>query len=378
MNNFPLRRLINTVSLACLLLVSNLFLEASPQPSATQDSAATVRGAIYIPFEAYNAPQMWKNFSRDETRRDFGYARQIHLNALRIWASYEYWQMEPEKFKTSLDELLAAADASGIRVMLSLFENDGVPPTPENMWTTDPRKAFAIQSPGLDVASPEHKERWEKPRSFVKWFMEHYRNDKRLLAIELMNEPSAGKKKTGTLPFAKSMFDTAKSLRGVVPLTVGTARVETAEECIPLGLDIIQIHDNFPKSAKALEERITEALPVGRKNNLPVWLTEWQRVRPSGSGWNKQKLASKEKGIDYASLASTVQKYPIGNFFWSLMVKKAYLPPQRLNGTVNGLFWPDGSVWSLPDARAIAQDPKLELREKDLPRGFLAYLKKSR
>ena len=61
----------------------------------------TIRGAVYVPSEAFNAPQMWKNFSLAETRRDFGYAQEIHLNALRIWASYEYWQMEPEHFKAS-------------------------------------------------------------------------------------------------------------------------------------------------------------------------------------------------------------------------------------------------------------------------------------
>ena len=64
--------------------------EAASAPD--HESGASVRGAIYIPAEAYNAPQMWKNFSLAETRRDFGYAQRINLNALRIWASYEYWQ----------------------------------------------------------------------------------------------------------------------------------------------------------------------------------------------------------------------------------------------------------------------------------------------
>lgn len=36
------------------------------------------------------------------------------------------------------------------------------------------------------------------------------------------------------------------------------------------------------------------------------------------------------------------------------MVKRAYLRPQRTKGSVNGLFWPDGSVVSANNARAIA------------------------
>jgi hypothetical protein len=75
-----------------------------------RDVPETIRGAVHIPSEAFNAPQMWwKNFNLEETRRHLGYARKIHLNALRIWASYEHWQMEPERFKTCFDQLLATA-----------------------------------------------------------------------------------------------------------------------------------------------------------------------------------------------------------------------------------------------------------------------------
>jgi len=51
-----------------------------------------------------------------------------------------------------------------------------------------------------------------------------------------------------------------------------------------------------------------------------------------------------------ASLAPMVNAYPVATFFCSLMVKPAYLPRQRHIGTVNGLFWPDGSVVSLKNA----------------------------
>lgn len=48
------------------------------------------RGAVYIPARAYNAPQMWRSHDPAETRRDMGYARQVDLNAVRVWASYEF------------------------------------------------------------------------------------------------------------------------------------------------------------------------------------------------------------------------------------------------------------------------------------------------
>jgi hypothetical protein len=328
-------------------------------PTVADQQPLAIRGAVYLPAEAFNAPQMWENFSLTETRRDFGYAQEIHLNALRIWASYEYWQMEPEHFKASLDQSLDEAQAHGIRILVSLFENDGVAPTPENMWTTDPKRAFDVCSPALAIVSPAHKERWEKPREYLKWFMQHYRDDQRLLAIEVMNEPDRN-----TTAFAKSMFQTAKSMEGSVPLTIGSDSIENALNYIPLGLDIIEFHVNFPPTRQYFESEITNAIAVSKQNHLPVWLTEWQRLRPGGSGWGKTKIPPDETLPDYASLAPIVHQYQIGNFFWSLMVKPAYLPPQRAQGTINGVFWPDGSVWSLRDARTIANDPSLKIPER--------------
>ena len=376
-NGMTFMNIIRTI-VALSVSVGGLCFAADSRPAVRRDAPETIRGAIYVSSNAFNAPQMWKNFSVEETQRDFGYAKKINLNALRLWASYEYWKLEPERFKTSFDQMLGAAEQSGIRIMVSLFERCGKSYSPAEMWSTDPRRAFAMISPSPEVFSPEHKSEWEAPRAFVKWFMENYRNDERLLAIEVMNEPQLQpRNQPPSVPFAKSMFVTAKAMQGSVPLTIGIDDHEDlAEEFIPLGLDFIQFHDNFPPSAEALEEHIQAAIRLGAKHHLPVWLGEWQRVRPSGSGWSGEKLSAEETTPNYASLAPVVQKYPIGSFFWSLMVKRAYLQAQRERGTINGLFWPDGSVWSLADARAIARDPQLDLVEKkSLPPGFLDYLK---
>ncbi|NYT40684.1 cellulase family glycosylhydrolase [Sphingomonas sp. R-74633] len=335
-----------------------------------RDREADIRGGIYVTSDAYNAPQMWKNFNAKEIDRDLGYAQKIHLNALRVWASYEYWQTNPADFQAKFDQFLALSHKHGIRILISLFENDGVAPTPEHMWSIDPKTAFSIQSPGNKIANgPE--EGWAEPRGFVEWFMKRYGKDDRLIAIEVMNEPRAGKDGAkGTLPFTHAMLATAKALQGSVPLTVGTARIGEAKALIPLGIDIIEIHNNFPRDPADMKNAIEQAMAVGKEANLPVWLTEWQRVRPGGNGRGGKGIANAERGPDYASLASTVNAYPVATFFWSVMVKPAYLQRQRHIGTVNGLFWPDGSVVSLKDARAIAEDPKLVLREKPIPETF--------
>lgn len=338
--------------------------EAAPgQPSA-------VRGAVYVSARAYNAPQMWRDYRPAEARRDCGYAAELHLNALRIWVSYEYWKRDPAAFQRKFDDFATAASAEGIRLLVSLFENDGIPPTEENLWLTDPLKAAAIQSPGRAIAADSAQ--WEGPRRFVRWFLARYGDDPRMLAIEVMNEPSVGNRKlAGTVPFAEEMYRVARAAHKRAPLTIGFAKIENAEPFYPLGLDLIEVHENFPPDEAAMRQSIEGSLAVGRSHHLPIWLTEWQRLRPSGTGWENQQLSTEEKTPHYAPVARVVAQYPVGSFFWSLMIKRAYLLAQRKNKTINGLFWEDGAVWSLEDARAIAGDSQLQLTERrTLPAGF--------
>lgn len=352
-------------SFAALALSGAAFAPGSAQVRV--DDPASVTGAIYIPSNAYNAPQMWKNFDPAEVDRDLGYAQVIKLNALRVWASYEYWQMAPAKFQANFERFLGIAQKHRMRVLISLFEQDGEQPTSANMWATDPVNGLDIQSPGNAITrGPEAG--WEAPRGFIKWFMGRYKNDARLLAIEVMNEPAVGGRGQGNaVPFAKSMLQTAKSLQGSVPLSIGCAGLEECKGYVPLGLDVMQFHDNFPRSVEGIQRGIDNAVATAKEMGKPVWLTEWQWVRPSGSGFGQQAITPAERTPNYASLAPTVNAAPLGTFFWSLMVKRAYLKSQRGKGTVNGLFWPDGSVESLADARAIANDPTLQLREKPIP-----------
>lgn len=321
-----------------------------------------LKGAIYIPARAFNAPQMWRDHSPDEVRRDIGYARSVGLNAFRVWVSYEFWQSAPAAFQDAFDDFLAACDEQGICVMPSLFENCGTPPTEENMWTTEPDKAFAVNSPHkADIIA--NNDTWGGPREWIEWFMGRYGNDGRLPAIEVMNEPDP-------LPsriFAREMFRVADANRGSVPLTIGASKLMGNMYFMDLGLDILQFHNNFPRSEQGSRETIKQALDASVALGRPVWLTEWQRTRSGGSGWGNAPVAAEEAGPDLVSMAPFVLDQIEGTFFWSLMVKAAYLPGQRPKGTYNGLFWEDGAVHCLADARAIAQDDTVEFEERREP-----------
>jgi hypothetical protein len=353
----------------------------------------TIEGANYVPAHAYNAFQMWRDYDHNETEHDFQLAQSAHLNAIRIWASYEYWQLYPANFELKFNDLLSVAREHGLRVLVSIFENDGVAPTEatENGDTTT--TGSCLQSPGTIIATD--RSAWNQvnvngpsPQDWVEWFMDSYASEDQLLAIEIMNEPGVGD--TGTEPFAAQMFQLAAHRRSVlgssVKLTMGTVDLpaatlfEQGSDTQPsIRPDIIELHIDFTQpqdvlQGGALGDAISDARlfaqtlpPAVDGAPVQVWLTEWQRTRQDMVPPGGQKLfPTQERGPDYASMAAAVRRYNVGNFFWSLMVKPGYLYGFREQGVSNGLFWPmetypgpGGLVSSQADFIAIVDDPSV-------------------
>lgn len=308
-----------------------------------------IKGAVYFPSRVYNAYQTYLFFDIDEIKRDFHFAQSAGINAIRLFTSYEYWCQEPAALWEKLDALLTEARNAGIKVMPILFENCGRAPTPENALSRDPYTAVCIQSPGRAVTSDEAL--WGGPLQYVEEFMGRYADDDRLIAIEVMNEPN---EPSGDIPFARKMTEAAHARKGSIPLTIG---------CISLHhnlyftqwIDVYQFHDNFPTDMGSFQNKLLQGATLQALTGKPVWLTEWQRIRTAGPGWNVAAIPSQDTTPDLASLAQAVYSSGLGSFFWSLMVKPAYLAAQRPNGTFNGLFHEDGSVYSIDDFKAIAQ-----------------------
>ncbi|MHB1766312.1 MAG: glycoside hydrolase [Phycisphaerae bacterium] len=312
-------------------------------------------GATYAPARSYNGYQTWCDYDPKVTRRDVQYAHSLRINAFRLWLSFEFWLQDREALSARFDDFLHQCDAQGIKVMPDLFESDGIDPTPANLADTNPLTAAAIKSPSGKIV--RDRRLWKQPMEYVEWFMHHFGNDRRLLAIEIDNEPWEGPR----MIFAREMMRHAAGRRGSVPLTIGGNSTEQSLYFLDVGIDILQTHCNFPATAQVLRQRIHQQIIVPQKMlGKPVWMTEWQRLRPHGSGWGNKPIYGMEWEPDYVSMAPVIKSYGIGNFFWSLMLKPAWLLIQRKKGTLSGVFHEDGAVWSLADARAISGNPHFQ------------------
>ncbi|VUD61881.1 hypothetical protein TDB9533_02916 [Thalassocella blandensis] len=335
---------------------------------------AQIVGANYFSSDAYNADQQWMEYNSAEIQRDFGYAQRINLNALRVFGSYYAYQQNPQTYYNNIQDMLAKGQQRGIKILFVIYETVGGEDTDSDIlrWSKDPLRAVAMKSP--ISADTKNAARWEPYRQHVRWFMNRFKNDNRLIGIEVLNEPQ-----NYDIPFAREMVRIAANNKGSVPLSVGTLPQHTLE-FVDEGVDVIQIHDNFPKGINGSIGYLENKLNQARSVNMPLWITEWQRTRPNGPNWNgATNVPADERYTDLASMAGMIKDFSQrpgvgGAFFWSLMVKPAYLAGQRKAGTINGLFWPDGAVWDLEGARIISGNPSLNLpQRKRIPYEVLRF-----
>jgi hypothetical protein len=312
----------------------------------TGEGPIGVRGAIYLPARAFNFYQLWRGYDRAVIERDLDYAARLNLNAIRTIASFEWWREAPAAHGAAIDHLLQAADARGIKVLLGLFEGIGAQPTRENLLNTDPLTATAVSSPAGKILL--YPREWDRPRAFVRWLMDRYRDDDRLLALEVMNEPGWARSRVA---FSCAMFRTMRIEQGSVPLTIGAHSLAQTTDYLDWQPDLLQFHYNFPTSRAVLADALQQVRTLATTLAPPVWFTEWQRIR-SGPGFHTPPPVG-QRVPNYSSMVPVITEAGFGNFFWSLMLKPAYVRSQRKLGILNGLFHEDGAVYSRDDACAI-------------------------
>lgn len=125
------------------------------------------------------APQLWKQFDADATRRDFALLKKQGVNVVRVFVSYGSFFTEPGKLNpegvAKFDQLLDLADEAGIYVH----------PTGPDHWEGVPAWIQELQIPDLDGNEPAMKALEEYWRLFVT----RYRGRSTIWAYDLKNEP---------------------------------------------------------------------------------------------------------------------------------------------------------------------------------------------
>lgn len=162
---------------------------ASQQPPKVQigKDGRTFRlegGKRFVPFGVtyYRpgtgwAPQVWKQFDAEATRKDFAQMKKLGVNCVRVFLSYGSFYSEPGQLKpeglAKFDQFLTIAEEFGIYVH----------PTGPDHWEGPPN--------WLAVAIEDEKT-LSALESFWKLFAARYRGRHIIFAYDLKNEPELG------------------------------------------------------------------------------------------------------------------------------------------------------------------------------------------
>jgi len=240
-------------------------------------------GCNYIPRTAINTLEMWQAATFDPLiiDQELGWAEDLGFNAVRVFLHYLLWQQDPGGFLKRLERFLEIADKHHIATMFVLFDdcwNAKFALGPQPAPRPGVHNSGWVQCPGPQLL--ESPERWAILETYTRGVVGFFREDRRVLAWDLYNEPGNSNYGSRSLPLLTNVFAWARAASPRQPLTVGiwdeSAELAELNKLQAARSDIISFH-SYQTKADA-EKRIAALKAYGR----PLICTEYM-ARTAGS-----------------------------------------------------------------------------------------------
>jgi hypothetical protein len=279
-------------------------------------------GSNFIPSTAINELEMWQadTFDLPTIDRELGWAQSLGMNAMRVFLHNLLWEQDSAGFLMRMNKFLEVADKHHIRILFVLLDSVW-DPHPHLGNQPEPRphvhNSGWVQAPGADVL--KDPSRWDKEvKPYVIGVIEHFKDDRRVLMWDLMNEPDNDSaqyndqelpnKAEVALQLLKLEWSWARSANPAQPLTSGVWKGDWSEgklsEMARFQLensDVITFHCYDPPDA--MKRRI-ESL---RRYKRPMICTEYM-ARPLGS--------------TFAAILPLLKEEHVGAFNWGFVSGK--------------------------------------------------------
>ena len=214
-------------------------------------------GSNYVPSDAINQLEMWQAETFDPGRIDqeLGWAEKLGMNTMRVFLHDLLWQQDAPGFQLRLDTFLSIADKHHIHPILVLFDScwDPTPKLgPQHPPIPGVHNSGWVQSPGLRaLADPSQ---YPRLRDYVRGVVGALRNDRRIVAWDVWNEPASTPQVITLLP---QVFAWARDAHPEQPLTSGVFQfggpsrpgLETPTDVTKIQLaqsDVLSFHNYGP------------------------------------------------------------------------------------------------------------------------------------
>ena len=240
-------------------------------------------GCNYIPRTAVNTLEMWQveTFDPAAIDEELGWAEDLGFNSVRVFLHYLLWDQDAGGFLRRLERFLAIADKHHIATMFVLFDdcwNAKFQLGPQPAPRPGVHNSGWVKCPG--PALLEDPSRWGILEAYTRGVIGFFREDRRVLAWDLYNEPGNSDYGSRSLPLLEKVFAWARTAAPAQPLTVGIW--DESKELAALNRfqaensDIISFHSYLDRAGT---QKRVDALEV---HGRPIVCTEYM-TRTAGS-----------------------------------------------------------------------------------------------
>lgn len=265
-----------------MFATSPCLLCASPTQMSVDDAKAWYNhhswynGVNYIPANAINYTAMWDktSFSPKVIDTEFQLMEELGVNCVRVVLQHAVYADNPRRFINTFDRFLGICEKHGIQAMPIFFDDCTFGPNndPKTGRQPEPLEGWYAwswsPSPGYSMVFDERMH--PQLETYVKDVMKHFRNDSRIMAWDLYNEPTNTSDPTRSWPLLRKVFKWARECDPSQPITscLWNGNQELDQFLID-NSDIITFHCYAnPDDTRRTMQRM---LAIGR----PVLCTEW-------------------------------------------------------------------------------------------------------
>ena len=277
-------------------------------------------GSNFIPSTAINQLEMWQadTFDLATIDRELGWAESIGMNTMRVFLHNLLWQQDSAGFLHRMDQFLTAAAKHHIRITFVLLDSVW-DPLPHLGKQRDPRphvhNSGWVQAPGAEMLKDPLS--WDaKLKPYLTGVIGHFRDDKRVLMWDLMNEPDnptdqyQGQELTNkaevALRLLKLEWQWARSAKPSQPLTSGVWQDDwsTDKALSPMARFQLENSDVITFHCYGPPDEMRKRIASLRRFHRPVICTEYM-ARPLGS--------------TFAAILPVLKEEKVGAYNWGFV-----------------------------------------------------------
>ncbi|MCX5841388.1 MAG: cellulase family glycosylhydrolase [Deltaproteobacteria bacterium] len=230
-----------------------------------------IRGFNYMPSYAFILFDVMDRFDVRVWDKEFGYARNLNANSLRIWVSSVSYHKDPTGFLRNFEKILLLANKHDLTIMPTLY----------NRWVDATYPFGQLELAHVLAPQPAHNEH----RTYVMQFVSAFRFDPRIIMWDICNEPygyayisdaslkqELRKRETS---FLQMVFAAARDADPSQPLTIGTCGATDHNDPEIYDLpDVLCCHPYAGWWNDQYEKEVDSYIDLANRKNKPLLCSE--------------------------------------------------------------------------------------------------------